>query len=58
VRECVEEVRYPRRGIVASTEIEEFQFDLLLKPKVREVKKPMDCPSDGEGVYSTGGTNM
>jgi hypothetical protein len=37
VRECVEEVRTPGRGPVAATELGEFEFDLLLKPKAREV---------------------
>jgi hypothetical protein len=36
VRECAEEVITPRRGHVASTELREFQSDLLLKPKARE----------------------
>jgi hypothetical protein len=37
VRECTEEVRTPGRGPVAATELEEFRFGLLLKPKAREV---------------------
>jgi hypothetical protein len=37
VRECVEEVRTPRRGPVAATELGEFWSGLLLKPKAREV---------------------
>jgi hypothetical protein len=33
----MEEVRTPRRSHVAATELEEFWFGLLLKPKEREV---------------------
>jgi hypothetical protein len=58
VRECVEEVRTPRRSPVATTELIEFQSSLLLKPKAREAWQPKDCLSDNEGVYSWGGTSM
>ena len=37
VRECMEEVRNPRRGHVATIELGEFRSVLLLKPKEREV---------------------
>jgi hypothetical protein len=37
VRECAEEVRTPGRSPVATTELEDFQSGLLLKPKGREV---------------------
>jgi hypothetical protein len=37
VRECMEEVRTPGRGLVVATELGEFWSDLLLKPKAREV---------------------
>ena len=37
VRECTEEVRNPRRGLVTATELGEFWFGLLLKPKERVV---------------------
>jgi hypothetical protein len=37
VRECVEEVRTLGRSPVAAIELKEFFFDLLLKPKAREV---------------------
>jgi hypothetical protein len=37
VRECVEEVRTPGRGPVASIELGELWSGLLLKPKAREV---------------------
>jgi len=36
VRECVEEVRNPGRGLVATIELGEFWSGLLLKPKARE----------------------
>jgi hypothetical protein len=37
VRECAKEVRNPRGGPVATTNLRELLFDLLLKPKAREV---------------------
>jgi hypothetical protein len=37
VRECVEEVRTPGRGPVATIELGEFHSGVLLKPKAREV---------------------
>jgi hypothetical protein len=37
VGECMEEVRTPRRSHVATTELGDFWFGLLLKPKGREV---------------------
>ena len=37
VRKCAEEVRTPRRCVVAATELRDFWFCLLLKPKAREV---------------------
>ena len=37
VRECTKEVRTSGRGPVATTELGEFWFDLLLKPKEMEV---------------------
>ena len=58
VRECTEGVRTLGRGHVAATELGEFQFGLLLKPKAREISQPKDCPGDSEGVYSWGGTGM
>jgi hypothetical protein len=37
VRECVEEVRTPGRGLVATTKLRDFWSSLLLKPREREV---------------------
>jgi hypothetical protein len=51
-------VRTPGRGLVASTEIEEFWYGLLLNPKAREVYQLKDCHGDNEGVYSWGGTGV
>ena len=54
VRECTEEVRTPRRGPIATTDLREFQSGLLLKPKAREVYESKDYPADTEGVYGWG----
>jgi hypothetical protein len=37
VREYVEEVRTPRRGHVAATELGDFRSSIFLNPKAREV---------------------
>jgi hypothetical protein len=56
VRECGEEVSYPRRSLVAATKLIEFYSGLLLKPQKRGGATDGLC--DGEGVYSLGGTGM
>ena len=52
VRECMEEVRTPGRSPIVATELGEFRFGLLLKPKVRKVEHSMDYVT--VKVYTSG----